>query len=80
MLSSCPSSSHNPLGNPTHTTQIPIYRPVSDVRGELAAPIGGGGGGGGASGANGANKLNVNAQEFTMTSSSGAPAEALSNR
>jgi len=51
------------------------------VRGELAAPAGGVGGDG-PNGAIGgvANKLNVNAQEFTMTTSSGAPAEALGNR
>ncbi|XP_043663036.1 uncharacterized protein LOC122626731 isoform X1 [Drosophila teissieri] len=57
-----------------------IYRPPN-VRGELAAPAGGVGGDG-SNGAIGgvANKLNVNAQEFTMTTSSGAPAEALSNR
>ncbi|KPU73854.1 uncharacterized protein Dana_GF14154, isoform B [Drosophila ananassae] len=53
---------------------------IEDVRGELAAPAGNGGDGaiGGVGGA--ANKLNVNAQEFTMTNSSGSPAEALSNR
>ncbi|XP_017152076.1 uncharacterized protein LOC108162052 isoform X1 [Drosophila miranda] len=54
-----------------------IYRPPN-VRGEMAAPIGGGGGGGGA-GSGGVNKLNVNAQEFTMTGNC-SPTEALSNR
>ncbi|KAH8333460.1 uncharacterized protein [Drosophila kikkawai] len=72
----------NQTGQMRGKPAMDIYRPPN-VRGELAAPVGGGGGG--ASGANGAavctaNKLNVNAQEFTMTSSSGAPAEALSNR
>ncbi|KAH8279700.1 hypothetical protein KR054_002198 [Drosophila jambulina] len=74
----------NQTGQMRGKPAMDIYRPPN-VRGELAAPVGGGGGGGGASGANGAagcapNKLNVNAQEFTMTSGSGAPAEALSNR
>jgi len=68
------------LGIPT-PKKNPNCPSVSDVRGELAAPAGGGGGDGTSGVAGGvANKLNVNAQEFTMTSSSGAPAEALSNR
>ncbi|XP_043950365.1 uncharacterized protein LOC108034794 isoform X1 [Drosophila biarmipes] len=71
----------NQTGQMRGKPAMDIYRPPN-VRGELAAPAGGGGGGDGTGGAAGgvANKLNVNAQEFTMTSSSGAPAEALSNR
>ncbi|XP_037708347.1 uncharacterized protein LOC119546260 isoform X1 [Drosophila subpulchrella] len=71
----------NQTGQMRGKPAMDIYRPPN-VRGELAAPAGGGGGGDGTSGVAGgvANKLNVNAQEFTMTGSSGAPAEALSNR
>lgn len=57
-----------------------------DVRGDLAGDggangAGGGVGGGGGSGAGVSNKLNINAQEFTMTTNSRAtpPAEALNN-
>ncbi|XP_043068636.1 uncharacterized protein [Drosophila bipectinata] len=69
----------NQTGQMRSKPAMDIYRPPN-VRGELAAPAGNGGVGaiGGVGGA--ANKLNVNAQEFTMTNSSGSPAEALSNR
>ncbi|EDV32222.1 uncharacterized protein Dana_GF14154, isoform A [Drosophila ananassae] len=70
---------NNQTGQMRSKPAMDIYRPPN-VRGELAAPAGNGGDGaiGGVGGA--ANKLNVNAQEFTMTNSSGSPAEALSNR
>ncbi|XP_017858966.1 PREDICTED: uncharacterized protein LOC108611042 isoform X1 [Drosophila arizonae] len=62
-----------------------IYRPPN-VRGDLAGDggangAGGGVGGGSGSGAGVSNKLNINAQEFTMTTNSRAtpPAEALNN-
>ncbi|XP_041674997.1 uncharacterized protein LOC108110692 isoform X2 [Drosophila eugracilis] len=68
----------NQTGQMRGKPAMDIYRPPN-VRGELAAPASSGDGSIGVTGGV-ANKLNVNAQEFTMTSSSGAPAEAVSNR
>ncbi|KAH8352833.1 hypothetical protein KR084_006661 [Drosophila pseudotakahashii] len=70
----------NQTGQMRGKPAMDIYRPPN-VRGDLAAPAGGGGGDGTSGVAGGvANKLNVNAQEFTMAGSCVAPAEALSNR
>ncbi|KAH8412503.1 hypothetical protein KR009_002713 [Drosophila setifemur] len=69
----------NQTGQMRSKPAMDIYRPPN-VRGELAAPVGGGGGGTGGAAGCAANKLNVNAQEFTMANNSGTPADALSNR